>query len=140
MRGVLGSRASFLASVCSPTRGALLDCTSLERSKSVPTRRPRMTKKVLVTGCVALMVLAAGLWAADKPKSIKDVMAHHKKDQLRAQITAGLKEAEPDWAALQSKTKEYAAAAAALADFEPPKGDKEAFASVAKTFAASVKQ
>src|SRR5688500_3796349 len=99
-----------------------------------------MIKQVLVAGCVALLAFAAGLWAADKPKSIKDVMAHHKTDQLRAQITAGLKEAEPDWATLQSKTKEYAAAAAALAEFDPPKGDKEAFQSVAKTFASTVKQ
>jgi hypothetical protein len=99
-----------------------------------------MTNKVLVTGCVALLALVAGLFAADKPKTIKEVMANHKKDQLRAQITAELKEAEPDWAALEPKTKEYAAVAAALAAFEPPKGDKEAFQDVAKAFANGIKQ
>ncbi len=98
-------------------------------------------KRILVTMTMGLMgILAAWHFAlADTPKTIKDVMANHKKNQLRDQIGADLKKDDPDWPAVQKKTKEYAEAVAALEKFDPPKGDKKSFAKLAGDFASTAK-
>ena len=92
-------------------------------------------------GWISLLTVGsiAGLYAADPPKSIKEVMANHKKDQLRQQIGDGLKAASPDWDELQMKSKTYAANASKLGNFDPPKGDKENYKKLATSFADTIK-
>ncbi len=98
-----------------------------------------MIRVVSVTAGLVFLGTIASLTAADeKPKVIKDVMALHKKDQLRQQVQADLKEAAPDWTVVQKKTKTYAAQAKELMNFEPPKGDKESFKKLAKSFSDSI--
>ena len=102
-----------------------------------------MTRRVLsAIGLISLLIVSvARVYAADEPpKTIKEVMANHKKDQLRQQIGDEIKATSPDWAALQKKTKTYADATAKLGSFDPPKGDKDSYKKLAASFAESAKE
>ncbi len=100
-----------------------------------------MNRILARAGVFGLVVGVCGLVAlADTPKTIKEVMANHKKNQLRDQIGADLKKDDPDWLGVQKKTKEYSEAVAALEKMDPPKGEKKDFTKLAKDIAGTAKE
>jgi hypothetical protein len=98
-----------------------------------------MRRIVLLASLLGLLVIVSLVAGQDQPKSIKDVMSNHKKNQLRDQIGADLKKDDPDWTAVQKKTKQYAEAVSALEKLDPPKGDKKAWSNVAGDFISTAK-
>jgi hypothetical protein len=102
-------------------------------------KEPQMTRGLfLIVGFVCVALISTVSTGGEKAKSIKEVMASHKKDKLRSQIETALKDDNPDWADLQKKTKTYADQAKLLKDFEPPKGDKEDYVKLAKGFSECI--
>jgi cytochrome c556 len=105
-----------------------------------------MTRKsgvVVGWGLLAAFLLTAGLADAkpDKDPSLKDIMAklNDKDTGLLVGINKGLKQDDPDWAALQKLTKQYLDGAEAVPQKDPPKGEKDSWAKLSKSFVAAAK-
>ncbi len=58
---------------------------------------------------------------------------------LNAKIGKELKADQPDWSALQAETKEFAALASLVGQNDPPKGDKESWATLTKAYATNAR-
>ncbi len=94
------------------------------------------------------VLLAAGLVSgpagasnSDETPSIKKIMdTLHKgaKSPLNT-VKAALKSASPNWEELQKQAKVIVEYGESLPKNDPPKGDKEAFAKLAKAYASSAK-
>ncbi len=78
----------------------------------------------------------------DKEPSIKAIMtkAHKGGDSLIATVGKDLKAADPDWVDVQSKTKELVKLGSALGKNEPPKGEKESWEKLTKSYVDTAKQ
>jgi cytochrome c556 len=93
---------------------------------------------LVIAGIVSQKASADG----DEPASIEKIMEalHKGRKSPIATIKTALKSASPDWATLQKVSKTYAKYAADLPKYDPPKGDKESFKTMARAFADSAKK
>jgi len=95
----------------------------------------------LTTGCrkAASSQAAGGAASAGGTPSISDIMqkVNKRKGGLHADVGDALKADPVDWAAVEPKTKEYAALADFLGKNDPPKGDKSSWESQTKEYAAN---
>jgi len=62
------------------------------------------------------------------------------KNAFAPQLGTSLAADEPDWAAIQAQTKEYATLAKELGTHEPPKGSKESWTTLTAQFAATAEE
>jgi cytochrome c556 len=102
----------------------------------------------LAAGCHKSNSAPAGAKAGGTPpsdggaaNSISDIMkrVNAGKGSLHREV-GDLLQADPvDWATVEPKAKEYATLADVLAKFDPPKGDKGSWESMAKTYADNAK-
>ncbi|HEY7312537.1 MAG TPA: hypothetical protein VH643_24450 [Gemmataceae bacterium] len=78
----------------------------------------------------------------DKELSIKAIMtkAHKGGNSLLATVGQDLKAADPDWDDVQMKTKELVKLGTSLGKNEPPKGDKESWEKLTKSYLDTAKQ
>jgi len=98
-----------------------------------------MTRWQTVAVVLGLLALAAAGPAAapdQKTPTIKQVMdkLHKGANPPIARLRKELQADEPDWAAIQKTTKDFVILGAALAKNEPPKGNKESWARLAKQY------
>ena len=104
------------------------------------------TTWVLATAAAAGLILtylgADRLTAADDAvPSIEDIMqkVNKKKGGLHTDVDAALKASSVDWDAVAKKTKQYATLAEFLGKNDPPKGSKQSWAKLTKTYADDAK-
>lgn len=98
-------------------------------------------KRVACMFGVLAAVIAAALvtgqaGAGDEAASIKDVMGklHKGAKAPLAQLKTQLKAESPDWSAIQDETKDFVMFGAALAKFEPPKGETSDYKKLATKY------
>lgn len=77
----------------------------------------------------ALALVSSPSGAADKKLNLKEIMtkAHKGGTSLLATVGAELKEDEPDWAEVQTKSKELVQLGTAMTKATPPRGEKESW-------------
>lgn len=96
----------------------------------------------VAAGLVVANVGADRLTAADdKVPTIEEIMkkVNKGKGALHGQVGDALKQGTVDWDAVQKRTKEIAALADFLGKNDPPKGSKESWAKLTKTYADDAK-
>ncbi|HEY7159235.1 MAG TPA: hypothetical protein VH575_35150 [Gemmataceae bacterium] len=78
----------------------------------------------------------------DKEPSIKAIMtkAHKGGNSLLAKVGQDLKAADPNWDDVQMKTKELVKLGTSLGKNEPPKGGKESWEKLTKSYVDTAKQ
>ena len=78
----------------------------------------------------------------DKDPSIKEIMtkAHKGGNSLLSTVGKDLKSAEPNWDDVQTKTKELVKLGKSLGKNDPPKGDKESWEKLTKSYLDTAKQ
>jgi len=91
------------------------------------------------TAAVVLGLLAAVMQAGaqdKKPPTIKQVMdkLHKGANPPIVNLKKALSAEEPDWSAIQKTTKDFVILGAALAKNDPPRGDKESWAKLARQY------
>src|SRR5438067_7391544 len=103
-----------------------------------------MKKVVVVSGRLVVLALAltTGPAGADgeRPLGIKEIMKKlNGPTGIQPALGKELKDDEPVWDDIQKDTKEFASLAAALGKSDPPKGSKESWARLTKTYADDAK-
>jgi hypothetical protein len=97
--------------------------------------------RFMLTSLLALAVIVTGVAQAadDKPESIGDFMskAHKGAKAFKQAIAKDLKAKDFDSAATTMKT--WSAMAKHLSEFEPPKGEKEAWKKITKKYTDTLK-
>src|ERR1700730_2753573 len=90
---------------------------------------------VVVSLLTALMLGPVGAQDSNTP-TIKDVMTklHKGANPPIANLKKQLESDNPNWPAIQKTTKDFVILGAALAKNEPPRGDKESWAKLAKDY------
>jgi hypothetical protein len=83
-----------------------------------------------------VMVLGASGAREEKEPTIKEIMtkAHKGGDSLLSTVGKDLKAAEPDWADVQTKSKELVKLGTSLGKNTPPKGEKESWEQLTKAY------
>ena len=78
----------------------------------------------------------------DKDPSIKEIMtkAHKGGNSLLSTVGKDLKSAEPNWDDVQTKTKDLVKLGKSLGKNDPPKGDKESWEKLTKSYLDTAKQ
>jgi hypothetical protein len=78
----------------------------------------------------------------DKDPSIKEIMtkAHKGGNSLLSTVGKDLKSGEPNWDDVQTKTKELVKLGKSLGKNDPPKGDKESWEKLTKSYLDTAKQ
>jgi cytochrome c556 len=101
-----------------------------------------MTKRLLGAMALAVVLLVGAVGAADdKPPSISDVMKKvNGKAGLGKSVGNAAKAKAVDWDDVQKKTKEIAEQIEFLGKNEPPKGSKESWEKLTKTYVEAVKK
>jgi len=96
-----------------------------------------MTRAQWLVALVAMLGVAGVIGAA----SIDEIMTkgHKAKTGLRAQIKSGAEMANPNWADIQKKSKEFVDLASGLVKNDPPKGDKASWEKLCKEYVDLVK-
>jgi hypothetical protein len=98
----------------------------------------RLVCMAVALAVIGLAVLSSGPAGAQdgKTPTIKDVMdeLHKGAKSPLAQLKTQLKAESPNWAEIQKTTKEFVKFGAALPKNEPPKGDPEAFRTLATSY------
>ena len=96
-----------------------------------------MSLLALVVSVVIVSIEAQGA----KTPATKEIMGKLNKgpDCLNAKIGKELKAEQPDWPALQAETKEFAALASLVGQNDPPKGDKDSWATLTKAYATNAR-
>ncbi len=84
---------------------------------------------LLALGLIAGVLAGFGIiHAADKPKSIKEVMKLvHNEDGIRDTISESLAKKPADWATVSTKSKEWVDAATDMTKGKPKKGSAESW-------------
>jgi cytochrome c556 len=102
--------------------------------------------KTWLLGAAAVAVALGGLGAArlaadDKAPTVEEIMkkVNAGKGAIHRTLKTDLDTANPNWAEIQKKTKEYSALADFLGKNDPPKGDKADWEKQTKAYAASAK-
>ena len=90
---------------------------------------------------VATLVINPLSAQGDKVPTPKEIMGKLNKgpNALHAMLGKALKSDEPAWDDIQKETKEYSELAAGLGKNDPPKGDKDSWAKLTKTYAENAK-
>jgi cytochrome c556 len=99
-----------------------------------------MKRIACVTSVLAVLmaaVLSTGLaGAADETPTIKDVMnkLHKGAKSPLGQLKTQLKAESPDWEKIQKETKDFVILGASLSKNDPPKGDAQAYKTLASNY------
>jgi hypothetical protein len=91
-----------------------------------------------VLALAGLVMMEHGLVdAADRSPTIRQIMGKLNKGPKSLTFIVGkeLKETEPDWSKMQQQTKSYVELARALADNQPPKGNRDSWEKLSRAFA-----
>lgn len=98
------------------------------------------------TAGMALVCVAFGLTGADaqdaKPPTVKEIMkkVNFRDGALCPLLGRALKVDEPNWEEVQRETQQFATLVNALAQHDPPRGDKASWQQLAKTYGAAAKE
>jgi cytochrome c556 len=105
-----------------------------------------MKRLVCVAGVLAVLALAALVLSpapaeARKDLSAKEIMvkAHKGNNSLLTMVRMELREDEPDWADVQTNTREMIVLGNALCKTQPPLGDKASWDQHTRQYVANVK-
>ena len=97
-----------------------------------------MSRKSVLTAALPLAALAWGLAAAGTadPPTVKEIMGRaNKPTGIYFNLGQDLKDENPSWPDIQQEAKELAGLAAALRRAAPPKGDKDSWDRLTRTYA-----
>jgi cytochrome c556 len=101
-----------------------------------------MLRGISVLGVLLAVGVGAGLFvAADRPASIKEIMAraHKPKKGLRDQVAAEAARDNPDWVEVQRLSKELVTLAQALGRCTPPQGEPGSWAKLTEGYLQTAK-
>jgi hypothetical protein len=100
-----------------------------------------MTRWTTVATVLGLLAVAAAGAQDKKTPTIKQVMEklHKGANPPIANLRKALQAEEPDWSAIQKTTKDFVILGAALAKNNPPRGDKESWAKLARQYFTAAK-
>jgi hypothetical protein len=105
-----------------------------------------MSRRRWGAALAAVLVVLAASWTPssaddDKEPTIKEIMtkAHKGGNSLLNTVGKDLKAADPDWAEVQKKTKELVKLGTSLGKATPPKGDKESWEKLTKSYTDTAK-
>jgi hypothetical protein len=105
-----------------------------------------MMKRFACMVTVVALVVAAALvtsqaGAGDDAATIKDIMGklHKGAKSPLAKLKTQLKSGSPDWAEVQGETKDFVILGAALAKFDPPRGESSAYKGLATKYYENAK-
>jgi hypothetical protein len=89
--------------------------------------------------CAVAIAFLAGGTAADSP-SVKEIMGKaNKPTGIYFTLALDLKDDNPSWPDIQQEAKDLAKLAAALRQATPPRGEKESWEKLTKTYADNAK-
>lgn len=90
---------------------------------------------------LAVLALVTGPAVAQKEPSIKEIMtkAHKGGNSIIASVGKELRGDEPDWADIQSQSKELVKLGTSLGKNEPPRGDRQSWDKLTKDYLKNAK-
>jgi cytochrome c556 len=101
----------------------------------------RLVCAVSVCGFAAALLVRPLVAQGEKPPEIKEIMGKVNKGPSCLQATLGkqLNAGSPAWDDIQRETKDYAKLAAALGQNDPPKGDRNSWTKLTKSYAETAR-
>ena len=106
-----------------------------------------MGRRLCGAALAAALIGLAAAWSQliaedDTEPSIKEIMtkAHKGGKSLLSTVGGDLKSAEPNWDDVQTKAKELVKLGKSLGKNDPPKGDKESWEKLTKSYVDTAKQ